>query len=343
MRKAGWIVSVLVVALAIAGYVFFSGERKVPIRYKTAPVERGPVVSVVTATGTINPVVLVQVGTQVSGMIQSLHADFNTIVKAGDVVARIDPAPFQARRDQAAANLQMAKANVARARTELAQRQRELDRVQSLIKQQFVSQNEVDVAITAHQGAVAQLALAESQVKQAEATLDAAELDLKYTVIRSPVNGIIIARNVEVGQTVASSFATPNLFLVALDLTKMQVDTNVSESDIVGISEGKEATFTVDAYPGQQFQGRIRQVRNAPISVQNVVTYNVVIGVDNRDLRLKPGMTANVAIIVARKDDVLKVPNAALRFTPPKSERVVSGAPGATVAQSDTGSKNARP
>ena len=342
MRKAGWIVSVLVVALAIAGYVFFSGERKVPIRYKTAPVERGPVVSVVTATGTINPVVLVQVGTQVSGMIQSLHADFNTIVKAGDVVARIDPAPFQARRDQAAANLQMAKANVARARTDLAQRKRELDRTQSLIKQ-FVSQNELDVAITAHQGATAQLELAESQVKQAEATLNAAELDLKYTVIRSPVNGIVIARNVEVGQTVASSFATPNLFLVALDLTKMQVDTNVSESDIGGIAEGKEAAFSVDAYPGQQFQGRIRQVRNAPISVQNVVTYNVVIGVDNRDLRLKPGMTANVAIIVARKDDVLKVPNAALRFTPPKSEYAISGAPGANVAQSDPGSKSARP
>lgn len=343
MRKAGWIVSVLVAALAIGGYVFFSGERKVPIRYKTAPVERGPVVSVVTATGTINPVVLVQVGTQVSGMIQSLHADFNTIVKAGDVVARIDPAPFQARRDQAAANLQMVKANLARARIDLAQRKRELDRAQSLIKQQFVSQNDVDVAITAHQGAAAQLELAESQVKQAEATLNAAELDLKYTVIKSPVNGIIIARNVEVGQTIAASFATPNLFLIALDLTKMQVDTNVSESDIGGMTEGKEATFTVDAYPGQQFQGRIRQVRNAPISVQNVVTYNVVIGVDNRDLRLKPGMTANVSIIVARKDDVLKVSNAALRFIPPKSERAVSGAPGANVAHGDPGLKTARP
>lgn len=343
MRKAGWIVSVLVVALAIVGYVFFSGERKVPIRYKTAPVERGPVVSVVTATGTINPVVSVQVGTQVSGMIQSLHADFNSIVKAGDVVARIDPAPFQARRDQAAANLQMAKANVARARTDLAQRKRELDRVQSLIKQQFVSQNDVDVAITAHQGAAAQLEVSESQVKQAEATLNAAELDLKYTVIKSPVNGIIIARNVEVGQTVAASFATPNLFLIALDLTKMQVDTNVSESDIGGITEGKDATFTVDAYPGQQFQGRIRQVRNVPISVQNVVTYNVVVGVDNRDLRLKPGMTANVSIIVARKDDVLKVPNAALRFTPPKSERAVSGMSGTGLAQSDADSKSARP
>ena len=156
-----------------------------------------------------------------------------------------------------------------------------------------------------------------AQVKQAEAALNATELDLKYTVIRSPVNGIVVARNVEVGQTIAASFATPNLFLIALDLTKMQVDTNVSESDIGGITEGKEATFTVDAYPGYQFSGTIRQVRLAPINVQNVVTYNVVVNVDNQDLRLKPGMTANVSIVVAQRDAVLKVPNAALRFTPP--------------------------
>jgi HlyD family secretion protein len=319
MRKAVWIIGVLTVGLAIGGYVFFSGERKVPIRYRTAPLERGPIVSMVAATGTINPVVSVQVGSQVSGMIQSLHADFNSIVKAGDVVARIDSAPFKARRDQAAANLEITKANAAKARSDLAQRKRELDRLKTLVDRQFVSQNDVDVAVTAFQGAQAQLEVADAQVKQAEATLNAAELDLKYTVIRSPVNGIVIARNVEVGQTVAASFATPNLFLIALDLTQMQVDTNVSESDIGGITEGKEASFTVDAYPGEHFQGQVRQVRNAPISVQNVVTYNVVIGVNNRDLRLKPGMTANVSIIVARKDQVVKVPNAALRFTPPKS------------------------
>lgn len=321
MRKVIWIIAVLTTGLAIGGYVFFSGERKAPIRYRTAPLERGTIVSAVAATGTINPVVAVQVGSQVSGMIQSLHADFNSIVKAGEVVARIDSSPFKARRDQAAANLQIAKANVAKARTDLAQRKRELDRLKSLIDRQFVSQNDVDVAVTAFQGAEAQLEVAAAQVKQAEATLDAAELDLKYTVIRSPVNGIVIARNVEVGQTVAASFATPNLFLIALDLTQMQVDTNVSESDIGGIVEGREASFTVDAYPGERFRGQVRQVRNAPISVQNVVTYNVVIGVDNKDLRLKPGMTANVAIIVAKKDDVLMVPNAALRFTPPRSER----------------------
>jgi HlyD family secretion protein len=317
MRRAILIIAILVVGLAIGGYVFFNGERKVPIRYRTAVVERGPVISLVTSTGTINPVVLVQVGTQVSGMIKSLHADFNSVVKAGDIVAVIDPEPFRARRDQASSNLEMSKANVARVKTDLAQRKRELDRVKSLVAQQFVSQNDVDVAATNFQTAEAQVNVAGAQVKQAEAALNAAELDLKYTVIRSPVNGIVVARNVEVGQTIAASFATPNLFLIALDLTKMQVDTNVSESDIGGISEGKEATFTVDAYPGYQFFGTIRQVRLAPINVQNVVTYNVVVNVDNRDLRLKPGMTANVSIVVAQRDAVLKVPNAALRFTPP--------------------------
>ncbi len=320
MRRVILIASVLIVGLAIGGYVIFTGERKVPVRYRTALVERGAVTSLVTATGTINPVVSVQVGTQVSGMIKSLHADFNSVVKAGDIVATIDPEPFRARRDQAASNLEMAKANVARARTEQAQRRRELERAKSLIAQQYVSQNDLDVAITNAQGADAQVNVALAQVKQAEAALNAADLDLKYTTIRSPVNGIVVARNIEVGQTVAASFATPNLFLIALDLTKMQVDTNVSESDIGGITEGKEATFTVDAYPGVPFSGTIRQVRLVPINVQNVVTYNVVVGVDNKDLRLKPGMTANVSIVVAQKDEVLKVPNAALRFMPPKSE-----------------------
>src|SRR5689334_8528178 len=320
MRRLFLITAVLLIGLAIGGYVFFNGERKTPIRYRTAPIEQGSVVSIVTAIGSINPVVSVQVGTQVSGMIKSLHADFNSNVKAGDVVAVIDPEPFRARRDQAMSTLEMARANVARAKNEHAQRQRELARAKSLVAQQFVSQNDVDMAITNAQGADAQVNVALAQMKQAEATVNAAELDLKYTTIRSPVDGIVVARNVEVGQTVAASFATPNLFLIALDLTKMQVDTFVSESDIGGVSEGKEATFTVDAYPGMPFTGTIRQVRLAPIAVQNVVTYNVVIGVDNKDLRLKPGMTANVSIVVAQRDDVLKVPNAALRFTPPKSD-----------------------
>ena len=325
MRRFGIVIGILAVGLAIGGYVFFTGERKAPVRYRTAAVERGSVVSIVSATGTINPVVSVQVGSQVSGMIKSLHADFNSRVKAGDVVAVIDPEPFKARRDQAASNLEMARANVARAKTDGAQRKRELERVRSLIDQNFVSQNDVDVAVTNAQGAEAQVHVAEAQVRQAEAALNSAELELKYTTIRSPVDGIVVARNIEVGQTVAASFATPNLFLIALDLTKMQVDTNVSESDIGGIGEGKDATFSVDAYPGVRFSGSIRQVRLAPINVQNVVTYNVVVAVDNQDLRLKPGMTANVSIVVAQREQVLKVPNAALRFTPPRSDRAEGG------------------
>jgi HlyD family secretion protein len=319
MQRGRVIIGILAVGLAVGGYVFFNGERKAPVRYRTAAVERGSVISIVSATGTINPVVSVQVGSQVSGMIKSLHADFNSRVKAGDIVAVIDPEPFKARRDQAASNLEMARANVARAKTDWAQRKRELDRVRSLIDQNYVSQNDVDVAVTNAQGAEAQVHVAEAQVRQAEAALNSADLELKYTTIRSPVDGIVVARNIEVGQTVAASFATPNLFLIALDLTKMQVDTNVSESDIGGMTEGKDAIFTVDAYPGVKFSGAIRQVRLAPINVQNVITYNVVVAVDNQDLRLKPGMTANVAIVVAQKDQVLKVPNAALRFTPPKS------------------------
>lgn len=338
MRRIGLIISILAIGLTIGGYVFFNGERKVPVRYRTAVVERGPVISMVSATGTISPVVLVEVGTQVSGMIKGLHADFNSRVKAGETVAVIDPEPFKARREQAVSNLEVARSNVARSKVDLAQRKRELDRVQSLLPQQFVAQNDVDVALTSYQSAEAQLRVAEAQVRQAEAALNAAEQELKYTVIRSPIDGIIVARNVEVGQTVAASFATPNLFLIALDLTQMQVNANVSESDIGGMTEGQEAVFTVDAYPGEFFTGTIRQVRLAPINIQNVVTYNVVISVDNTDLRLKPGMTANVSIIVAQNDQALKVPNAALRFLPPKAERQRSEVNGQAVGVVDGGS-----
>jgi len=404
--RAVWIVALFGVGLAVGGYMFLNGEQKAHIRYKTARVERGTVISTVTAIGTINPVVSVQVSSQVPGTILSLHADFNSVVKAGNVLARIDPTPFEKRRehaaanlemakanvakartdvaqrkreldrarDQAAANLEMAKANVAKARTDVAQRKRELERAQVLLKQQFVSQNEADVALTAYEGAVGLLGVAdaqvkqaeaalnnevevartayegavnlvqvaEAQVKQAEALLNAAELDLKYTVIRSPVDGIVIARNVEVGQLVNAGFQTPSPFLVALDLAKMQVHTNVSESDIGKVTKGKVAAFTVDAYPGKVFQGHVHQVRNAPISLQNVVTYNVVVEVDNRDLWLKPGMTANVSLIVARKDQALKVPNVALRFTPSKSERTNRQAPVPTSDRADPDAKTTR-
>jgi HlyD family secretion protein len=326
MRKLLWIGVVLIVGVIAARQFWLSGVRSAPIEYRTAFVERGPIVSVVEATGTINPVTSVQVGAQVTGKIISLSADFNSVVKAGEVIARIDPSLFQTKRDQAAANLVNANAMWSKSRTELGQRKREFDRTQRLFQRELISQHDLDVATTAYEAAQAQLEISAAQIKQAQALLATADLDLKYTVIRSPVNGIVISRNVEVGQTVTSGFTTPDIFLIALDLTKMQVDTNVSESDIGGIREGQEALFTVDTYPRVKFQGVVRQIRNAPIIVQNVVTYNVVVEVDNHDLRLKPGMTANVSITVGKRDDVLLVPNAAFRFSPPQSGPVGSKA-----------------
>ncbi|WP_455378666.1 efflux RND transporter periplasmic adaptor subunit [Petrachloros mirabilis] len=287
------------------------------VHYKTAPVDRGPITAVVTATGTVNPVISVQVGSQVSGKIAKLYADFNSVVKKGQVLAQIDPQPFQARVSQARAALKSAKGNLDKAKNMADQRKRERDRMARLRKQAFVSQADLDLAETNYRDAEAHVEVMQAQLDQAQATLSAAELDLGYTTINSPVNGIVVSRNVDVGQTVAASFQTPTLFVIAQDLTRMQVNANVSESDIGGVSEGKHANFRVDAYPKHYFEGTVTQVRNAPISIQNVVTYDVVIEVDNRELKLKPGMTANITIVTAKKDDPLRVPHGALRFRMP--------------------------
>jgi HlyD family secretion protein len=318
MKPTTWIIggALLLAGLGTGGYVYLNGDQKAPVRYKTAKIERGTVTQAVTATGTINPVITVQVGSQVSGLIKALYADFNSVVKAGQVVALIDPVPFQTIVTQMDANLQNALGNLARARADLALQKLNFDRAKVLFAQQLNAQQDVDNARTAYETSRANLQIAEAQVKQARAQLETAKVNLQYTTIYSPVNGIVISRNVDVGQTVAASFQAPILFLIAKDLTKMQVETNVSESDIGGVKEGKSATFVVDAYPKQPFKGIVTQVRNAPINVQNVVTYIVVIGVDNSDLRLRPGMTANVSIIVDRREDSLKVPNQALRFKP---------------------------
>lgn len=288
-----------------------------PVQYKTALVDRGPITSIVTATGTVNPVISVQVGSQVSGKIAKLSADFNSVVTQGHVLAQIDQQPFKARVSQARAALKSAKGNLDKAKNMAAQRKRERDRMAVLRSQAFVSQADLDLAETNYRDALAQAEVTQAQVDQAEATLASAELDLGYTTIVSPVNGIVVSRNVDVGQTVAASFQTPTLFVIAQDLTQMQVNTNVSESDIGGVAEGKSASFRVDAYPKQFFNGTVTQVRNAPISIQNVVTYDVVITVDNRELKLKPGMTANVTIVTAQKEGPLRVPNGALRFRMP--------------------------
>lgn len=305
----------LLVLGAMAWYWWMSAAE--PIRYKTAPVDRGPITSIVTATGTVNPVVSVQVGSQVSGKIAKLFADFNSIVKEGQILAQIDQQPFKARVRQARAAMKSAKGNLDKAKNMAAQRKRERDRMAALRPQAFVSQADLDLAETNYRDAAAHMEVSQAQLDQAEAALASAELDLGYTTIYSPVNGIVVSRNVDAGQTVAATFQTPILFIIAQDLTKMEVNANVSESDIGGVSEGTRANFRVDAYPKHFFEGLVTQVRNAPISIQNVVTYDVVITVDNRDLKLKPGMTANVTIVTASKDNPLRVPNGALRFRMP--------------------------
>jgi HlyD family secretion protein len=303
--------------VAAAWYWWTSGGE--PVHYKTATVDRGPITSVVTATGTVNPVVSVQVGSQVSGKIARLFADFNSNVTEGQILAQIDQQPFLARVRQARAAARSAKGNLEKAKNMAAQRRRERNRMAALRPQAFVSQADLDLAETNYRDAAAHTEVSQAQLDQAEAALASAELDLGYTTIYSPVNGIVVSRNVDVGQTVAATFQTPILFIIAQDLTKMEVNANVSESDIGGVSEGTRANFRVDAYPKQFFEGTVTQVRNAPISIQNVVTYDVVITVDNRDLKLKPGMTANVTIVTASKENPLRVPNSALRFRMPNA------------------------
>lgn len=302
--------------VGIAVWYWYQSNHAVP-QYKTQPVDHGPITAIVTATGAVNPVVSVQVGSQVSGKIAKLYADFNSVVREGQVIASIDQKPYIARVSQAKAALKNAQATLAKAKNMLAQRTREQRRMATLRQQQFVSQADLDLANTNYNDAAAQVDVAQAQVDQAQATLASAELDLGYTTIYSPVNGTVVSRNVEEGQTVVASFQTPTLFVIAQDLTRMQVIANVSESDIGGVADGKSADFRVDAYPREFFHGIVTQVRNAPISIQNVVTYDVIISVDNRELKLKPGMTANVTIVTARNENALRVPTTALRFRMP--------------------------
>jgi HlyD family secretion protein len=315
-RKPLLVALLLVLAAGMAAWYWWTTGPP-PVHYKTAQVDRGPITSIVTATGTLNPVVSVQVGSQVSGKVAQLFADFNSVVKKGQVLAQIDQQPFKARAAQARAAVKSARGNLAKAKNMTRQRKLERDRMAALRPQAFVSQADMDLADTNYRDAEANVEVLQAQLDQAQATLASAELDLGFTTIYSPVDGTVVSRNVDVGQTLAAAFQTPVLFLIAQDLTRMQVNTNVSESDIGGVTEGTTATFRVDAYPKTFFNGIVTQVRNAPISIQNVVTYDVIITVDNRELKLKPGMTANVTIVTARKEDPLRVPNAALRFRMP--------------------------
>jgi HlyD family secretion protein len=273
------------------------------VTYQTAPVTRGPITQAVTATGTLNPVQNVQVGSQVSGNIQKLFVDFNSAVKAGQVIAQIDPVVFQANVNQAEGDL----AN-ARAAFELAQLNEA--RTRALVAKQNSAQSDLDQATAAlHQ--------AEANVKIKEGALEKAKADLDHCTITSPIDGIVISRNVDVGQTVAASLQAPVIFQIANDLAKMQIDANVAEADVGAVAVDQDVEFTVDAFPTRTFPGKVVQVRNAPITVQNVVTYDTVIGVSNPEQKLKPGMTANVSIVAAHRDETLKIPNSALRFRPP--------------------------
>jgi HlyD family secretion protein len=298
----------LVAGLFIIAFVVRQCRNGGAANYQTATITRGPITQAVTATGTLNPVVNVQVGSQVSGNIAKLFVDFNSQVKAGQVVAQIDPALFQATVTQAEGDLANAQAALELAKVNAK-------RTQDLFAKKTSSEADVDQAMaTLHQ--------AEANVKIKQGALDKAKADLDHCTITSPIDGVVISRNVDVGQTVAASLQAPVIFAIANDLTKMQIDANVAEADVGVVKVDQNVDFTVDAFPMQTFQGKVVQVRNAPITVQNVVTYDTVIGVSNPDLKLKPGMTANVAIIVAHKDDVLQIKNAALRYRPPDATPV---------------------
>ncbi len=302
---------------AVAAVVIWVTHRTPTVHYVVAQVTQGDVVPTLTASGSVNPVVTVQVGTYVSGAIQTIACDFNTRVHKGQLCAKIDPAPYQIVVDQDRANLAAAKAQLAKDRANLVYTRLNRDRTAQLFKEDSGSHDAADAALNADDQARALVALDVAQIAERAAALKAAEINLNYTNIVSPVDGTVVSRNVTAGQTVAASFQTPTLFLIATDLTKMQVDTNVSESDIAGAAQGAGATFTVDAFPRRTFQGTVTQVRQAPVSVQNVITYDVVVTVANPDFLLKPGMTATARIATARAADVLRVPSQALRFTPP--------------------------
>ncbi len=325
-------VLVLVAAAAVGLWRWRASRRSAGPQFETARVERGRIVAKVTATGTLSAIVTVQVGSQVSGRIQALYADYNSRVKKGQLIAKIDPQLFEAATQQARANLVAAEGNLARSQAQALDAQRQYRRNQSLAAEKLVAQADLDTAQANSAAADAQVKASQGALEQARAALHQAEVNLAYTNIISPTNGVVISRSVDVGQTVAASLQAPTLFVIAEDLAKMQVDTSVAEADVGRLIDGMPASFTVDAYPGETFRGRVRQIRNAPQTVQNVVTYDAVIDVDNPDLRLRPGMTANVTFVYAQKDDVLRVPNAALRFRPPAGIVTTAAATGAAGA-----------
>jgi HlyD family secretion protein len=312
--------------IAFGAMLWWHANRQPGLRYQTETVSRGAVTRTVTATGTVNPKLTIIVGAAVSGIIQALYCDYNTVVKVGQICAKIDPRAYQAIVDQDTAKLAVDHASLAKDEAKLRYSAITNQRDQMLLKQSSISAEAADAAQAAFEVDKAQVLLDKAQIQADQAALAAAQVDLDYTNIVSPVNGVVVSRNVTVGQTVASSFQTPTLFLIATDLTKMQVDTNVAEGDIGAIRDGQRVSFTVLAFPERVFHGVVAQVRQSPQTVQNVVTYDVIVDVDNQDLALKPGMTASVQIITSERQDVIRVPDQALQYAPP-------GAPGRSGAR----------
>jgi HlyD family secretion protein len=320
-RGALWAGAALLALAAVTGGGFWWRARHAQTAtYETAALDRGPVARAVTASGTVNPVLTIIVGSYVSGVIQDIACDYNTPVRRGQVCATIDPRPYQMAVDQAEAALGTARAQLVKDQAVLIYAEANYQRNAKLEREGWIAHDAAESLRSVSEAARAQVAVDAASVAQHQAALRAAEVNLGYTRITSPVDGVVVSRNVTQGQTVAASFQTPTLFLIAQDLTKMQVDTNVSESDIEGegrgIRVGDPASFTVEAFPDRAFRGRVAQIRQAPQTVQNVVTYDVVVAVDNPDLKLKPGMTATARIVTDQRQDVLRAPNAALRYTP---------------------------
>lgn len=336
--KARLAVLVLILAVAAGGAYLALRGRGQQVGYVTQPVTRGDLTSTVTSSGTLYPLVTVTVSTPVSGIIKALYADFNSQVKQGQVIAQIDPATFKADADEAHGGYLNAKANVDKAQATLEDANRSMRRYAQLVQDGSISQSEYDNATTSAATAKASLAAAKASVEQYRGTYNKAKTNLEYTTIISPVNGTVISRSVEVGQTVAASYQAPTLFTIAQDLTKMQINATMDESDMGKIQEGGNATFSVDAYPDTLFPATITQIRNSYTTTSNVVTYSVMLGVDNKELKLRPGMTANVTYIIGERRNVLKIPTAALRYHPQSASQPASA--GQSGQSGQAGQKN---
>ncbi|MGH9409838.1 MAG: efflux RND transporter periplasmic adaptor subunit, partial [Vicinamibacterales bacterium] len=315
MKKLTWII-ILLVVIGAGGAVFYASRGDKDPQVTTLKVTRGDIVDGVGATGTLQAVITVSVGTQVSGIVQELDADFNSIVKKGQVIARLDPSLMNTALETANANLVNAQANLERQKVAVQDGLVKLNRAKELMAKQLETQQDLETADVTYKQAVAQQKSMDSQVVQAQAAVDKAKVDLDHTIITAPIDGVVIKRSVDKGQTVNAGMSAPEIFIIAADLTKMQVNANIDESDVGQIRPGESVSFRVDAYPNETFRGTVNQVRLNPTTVQNVVTYSTIIDVPNPDLKLDPGMTANLTIEIAKRSNALRVPNAALRFRP---------------------------